>query len=197
MLLFVFELWLGFDWMPRLKILRKGLSYFGVFAKQDSFQVKPQQVLWFPSAAAQQARDCAIERCSMRIHIKHRDASCCERNVYDIFISLNTIFVFELWIGFDLVPRLKILRKGLSYFGFFEKQDSSQVKPQQAPGGVGLLAYRLCISLAALDHPSPGLAAVDDPIVVRFSWSAFDAPNHGHGPCCSPSAWRLHHLDNT
>ena len=63
--------------------------------------------------------------------MKHRDASCCEPYSYDILISLNRVLVFELWIGFDLVPWLKILRKRLSYFGIFEKQDSSQVKPQQ------------------------------------------------------------------
>ena len=48
-------------------------------------------------------------------------------------ISLNRAFVFELWIGHDLVRRLKMLRKGLLNFGIFEKQDSSQVKPQQDP----------------------------------------------------------------
>ena len=35
-----------------------------------------------------------------------------------------------MWIGYDLVLRLKILRKGLSHFGIFEKQDGSEVKPQ-------------------------------------------------------------------
>ena len=63
--------------------------------------------------------------------MKHGDASCCEQYVYDILIPLNRVCVFELWIGFNFVPRLKILRNGLSYFAIFQKQDSSQVKPQQ------------------------------------------------------------------
>ena len=88
-------------------------------------------VLWFPAAAAQRARERAVAHCSLRIHMKHRDASCCERIVYDIALSLNRVFVFELWIGFHVVPRLKILCNGLSYFGIFKKQDSSQVKPQR------------------------------------------------------------------
>ena len=63
--------------------------------------------------------------------MKHRDASCRRRNVYDISISLNRVFVYEGWIGYNLVLRLKVLPKDLSYFEIFEKQDSSQVKPQQ------------------------------------------------------------------
>ena len=45
-------------------------------------------------------------------------------------ISLNRAFVFESvnWVRFVL--RLKILReRGLLYFGIFEKEDSSQVRP--------------------------------------------------------------------
>ena len=37
-------------------------------------------VLWFPAAAAQRARECLITHCSLRIHMKSGDASCCERN---------------------------------------------------------------------------------------------------------------------
>ena len=79
--------------------------------------------------ASARTRDRALQ--SANIHMKRRDASCSERNVYDISISLNRVFVFELWIGFDLVPRLKIVRKCLSYFEIFEKQDSSELKRQQ------------------------------------------------------------------
>ena len=50
--------------------------------------------------------------------------------VYNTSISLKRVFVSEF--GYDLVLRLKILRKrGLSRFGIFEKQDSSQVKPRR------------------------------------------------------------------
>ena len=85
-----------------------------------------------------------IAHCGVQIHIKHRDASCCERNVYDILISLDRVFVFELWIGYNLVLRLKILPKGLSHFGISEKQDSSKVKPQRIPraGHVGWVLNR-------------------------------------------------------
>ena len=75
------------------------------------------------SSSTASARMCD-GRCSLQIHMKHRDASCCERDVYHISISLNGAFVFELWIGFHLVPPLKILRKCLLYFGILEKQDS-------------------------------------------------------------------------
>ena len=99
--------------------------------RETSSRFQGGVVLWFLAEAAQQARERAIAHCSLRIHIKHRDASCCERHVYDISISLNWICVFEWWISYDLVLRLKILRKHLYYFGISEKQDSSQVKPQQ------------------------------------------------------------------
>ena len=88
-------------------------------------------MLLFKAGAAQRAREPAIAHCSLRIHMKHPDASCCERNVFDISISLNGVFVFELSIGYDLVLCLKILREGSSYFGNFENQNSSAVKPQQ------------------------------------------------------------------
>ena len=35
--------------------------------------------------------------------------------VYDIWISLNSVFVFELWIGFNLMPRTMILRNVLHF----------------------------------------------------------------------------------
>ena len=82
-------------------------------------------MLWFRSAAVQRARDCAVAHCSLRIHMKSRDASCCEQNAYDILISLNRVFVFEFRNRFHLVPHLEILRKSLSSFGILEKQDSS------------------------------------------------------------------------
>ena len=66
-------------------------------------------------------------------NMKRRDASCCERNVYHISISVKRVSVFKLWMGFDLVPRLKILRKHLSCCGILEKQDTSHVKTQHPP----------------------------------------------------------------
>ena len=52
--------------------------------------------------------------------------------VYDISISLNRVFFFEFvdWVRFGAPPK-DPAKKGLSYFGIFEKQDSSQIKPQQ------------------------------------------------------------------
>ena len=38
--------------------------------------------------------------------------------VYDILISLNRFFVFKLWIRFNLVPRLRILRKDWCFWDF-------------------------------------------------------------------------------
>ena len=86
------------------------------------------QVLRFQSAT-EGARERAIAHCSLRIHMKHRDARCCERNGYDISLFSNRAFVFELRIRYDLVLRLKILRDGLSHFGIFGEtgQLSSQI----------------------------------------------------------------------
>ena len=41
---FVFELWIGCYLAARLKMLSKRLSYFGIFEKQNSLNVKPQRV---------------------------------------------------------------------------------------------------------------------------------------------------------
>ena len=54
-----------------------------------------------------------------------------------ILRSLNRVYVFEIVLL--LVPRLKILRRrGLSYFGIFEKQRGTvefpRNKPQHPPG---------------------------------------------------------------
>ena len=100
-------------------------------------------MLVFRAAAAQRARERAITHCSLRTHMKHRDASCCQRNVYDILISLNRAFVFELWIEYDSMPRLQSLCEGLPYFGIFDKQDRCQVKPQRRSLTWKLLIGRL------------------------------------------------------
>ena len=72
-------------------------------------------MLLFRAPAAQRAPDRALQ--SANIHMKHQDASCAERNVYDIWISLNRVlFVFELWIELNLVPRLQIPAKGFVVF---------------------------------------------------------------------------------
>ena len=88
-------------------------------------------VLWFQAATAQRMRERAIAHCSRQTNMKHRDARCFERGVYDVLMFLNRVWVFQLWIRYNLMLSLKILRRGLSYFGIFEKQDSSEVKPQQ------------------------------------------------------------------
>ena len=52
--------------------------------------------------------------------------------VYDASISLNRLFIFELvnWVRFGAPPRI-LRKRDLSKFGIFEKQDRSQVTPQQ------------------------------------------------------------------
>ena len=46
-----------------------------------------------------------------------------------ILRSLNRVYVFEIVLF--LVPRLKILRRrGLSYFGIFEKQEAQSSSPE-------------------------------------------------------------------
>ena len=45
--------------------------------------------------------------------------------VYDISIALNRVFVFDLGIGFDSVPRLSILHNGCCILGFLRNQTAS------------------------------------------------------------------------
>ena len=53
-----------------------------------------------------------------------------------ILRSLNRVYVFEIVLL--LVPRLKILRRrGLSYFGIFEKQRGTVEFPRNKPQQVG------------------------------------------------------------
>ena len=62
-----------------------------------------------------------------------------KENVYDISISLNMVFVFELWIGFDLVPRFKIVRKGCRIMGFWRNTTASKSNQNSNVGGGGTL----------------------------------------------------------
>ena len=60
-----------------------------------------------------------------------------------ILQSLNRVYVFEIVLL--LVPRLKILRRrGLSYFGIFEKQRGTvefpRNKPQQMASSTGMVS---------------------------------------------------------
>ena len=84
-------------------------------------------VLWCGAAAAERALQRAMAHCSLRIHMKYPHANGCERN------SLNRVFVFEFVDGVRFgAPPKDSAQRGLSYFGIFDKQDSYQIKPQQA-----------------------------------------------------------------
>ena len=68
--------------------------------------------LFFPAAAAQREREPAMTHCSLQVHIPNMEMpAAVNKIVCEDLISLNTVFGFEWWIGFNLLPRLTILRK--------------------------------------------------------------------------------------
>ena len=105
-----------------------------------SLPCSEELVLWFRTAAAQRARESQSQsqsHRSLRIHLKHRDASCVNEVLYDTSICLNSVFAFEfvkcLCIGAP--PKDPAQKRFVIFWHFRETRETKKFPRQTTTSG--------------------------------------------------------------
>ena len=101
---------------------------------------------------------------------------------------MNRAFVFELWIWFDLVPQVTILRNSLSSFGIFERQDSSKAKGQQTTSTAQHTTHKTPPKEHRTAHSSPQQQKAGCHSTTRSTEHGTRAPENTTQKACA--AWQ-------